>query len=173
MCIRDRYICFLDADDVWEPQKLNKQLEFHLLNNFKWSITNYQLFLDESKEKLAIKHHLQGGEIFNKSLFSCAIATPTVMTVSYTHLDVYKRQVLYVLLIAFVYNIIHQEFLVGYFEYMGYKIRKIEDLEYFITIIFCIFPTLILKYKKTDILIFFYSIVSVSYTHLDVYKRQT
>ena len=74
-----KYICFLDADDVWEPQKLNKQLEFHHLHNFKWSITNYQLFLDESKEKLPIKHHLEGGDVFNKSLFSCAIGTPTVM----------------------------------------------------------------------------------------------
>lgn len=69
------------------------------------------------------------------------------------------KNVLSVLLIAFVYNIIHQEFLVGYFEYMGYKIRKIEDIEYFISVIFCVLPTLILRYKKTDILIFFYSIV--------------
>lgn len=74
-----KYICFLDADDLWEPQKLHKQLKFHHLHNFKWSITNFQLFLDESKVKLPIKHHLQGGEIFSKSLFSCAIATPTVM----------------------------------------------------------------------------------------------
>lgn len=76
---KGKYICFLDADDLWKPQKLQKQLKFHHLQDFQWSITNYQLFLDESKEKLPIKHHLEGGDVFNRSLFSCAIATPTVM----------------------------------------------------------------------------------------------
>ena len=49
------YIAFLDADDLWLPDKLKKQVEFMDANNCVLSYTNYQKFDSESgvvKEKI-------------------------------------------------------------------------------------------------------------------------
>ncbi|WP_163929960.1 glycosyltransferase family 2 protein [Paraferrimonas sp. SM1919] len=42
-----RYIAFLDADDLWHPQKLEKQIAFMQENDIALSYTQYQKF-DES-----------------------------------------------------------------------------------------------------------------------------
>lgn len=36
-----RWIAFLDSDDLWMPQKLEKQIEFMTKNNYAFSYTNY------------------------------------------------------------------------------------------------------------------------------------
>ena len=41
-----RFLAFLDSDDLWEPIKLEKQINFMLENNFPISFTNYAL-IDE------------------------------------------------------------------------------------------------------------------------------
>jgi teichuronic acid biosynthesis glycosyltransferase TuaG len=40
---RGRYLAFLDADDVWEPQKLERQLEYMKTNNLAFSYTPVSL----------------------------------------------------------------------------------------------------------------------------------
>ena len=51
------YICFLDTDDLWVKNKLEKQLNFLKINNeFKIVYSNYYI-LNEKKKKNYIKHH--------------------------------------------------------------------------------------------------------------------
>ena len=38
-----KYIAFLDSDDIWEPEKLAKQLTFMQSNSYSFSYTAYQL----------------------------------------------------------------------------------------------------------------------------------
>lgn len=44
------YIAFLDSDDVWYPEKLEKQLQFMLAHGYHFSFTSYDKF-DETGEK--------------------------------------------------------------------------------------------------------------------------
>ncbi len=44
---KGRYICFLDADDLWSPDKLEKQLKHMEENDAAFSFTGYE-FADES-----------------------------------------------------------------------------------------------------------------------------
>lgn len=43
-----RYIAFLDADDLWKPEKLKKQIEFMKNNNYSFTFTAYETFHDSS-----------------------------------------------------------------------------------------------------------------------------
>ena len=48
------YIAFLDADDTWHTDKLNKQMSFMINNNYLVSHTSYQI-VDEKKILLEIE----------------------------------------------------------------------------------------------------------------------
>lgn len=41
---KGRYIAFLDADDVWLPQKIERQLSFMKDNDFIFTFTGYKMF---------------------------------------------------------------------------------------------------------------------------------
>ena len=49
-----KWIAFLDSDDLWEPDKLNKQIAFMENNDYHFSYTNYIQI-----KKLLNKNHLQ------------------------------------------------------------------------------------------------------------------
>lgn len=73
------YICFLDSDDLWEKEKIEKQIKFMKLHGFVWSHTNYLSFENDSPEKMKILNPDIQGYILPKMLISCGIATPCVM----------------------------------------------------------------------------------------------
>jgi len=45
-----RYIAFLDADDMWRREKLEKQIAFMRENNFAFSFTSYQPISEDRKK---------------------------------------------------------------------------------------------------------------------------
>ena len=81
------YVAFLDSDDVFLPEKIEKQLTHMIQKNLSFSHTSY-LRKSEFKsavDKVDTSHHVGAGQIGYILSFGCGIATPTVMI---------KRQVL-------------------------------------------------------------------------------
>ncbi|RTQ93161.1 glycosyltransferase family 2 protein [Lysinibacillus telephonicus] len=48
---KGKYIAFLDSDDLWEPRKLELQVQFMQNHNIAFSFTNYKM-IDESGQDL-------------------------------------------------------------------------------------------------------------------------
>ncbi len=74
------FVAFLDSDDIFLPNKLEKQIAC-MLDNPKvlMSHTSYQL-VDQNKKLLEIVHSGRfSGYVYPALLFGCPIATPTVM----------------------------------------------------------------------------------------------
>lgn len=46
-----KYIAFLDSDDIWKSNKLEKQIKFMQDNNYYFTYTNYQLIDENGKKK--------------------------------------------------------------------------------------------------------------------------
>ena len=48
---KGKYIAFLDSDDLWKENKLEKQIEFMQRNNFAFTFTDYDLLFDDGRVK--------------------------------------------------------------------------------------------------------------------------
>lgn len=75
---RGKYLAFLDSDDLWLPNKLERQVQFMQLNNYKWSHTDYTKF-DNNRTFVKYVSCNLAGNIFPKCLVWNPIATPCVM----------------------------------------------------------------------------------------------
>ncbi|HIF9294997.1 TPA: glycosyltransferase family 2 protein [Photobacterium damselae] len=73
-----RYIAFLDSDDLWYPEKLEKQIKFMQENNVAFSYTSYEL-IDESGIKLDKKIKSISNINFNDYMKNTIIGCLTVM----------------------------------------------------------------------------------------------
>ena len=72
-----KYIAFLDADDIWETNKLEKQIKFMDTNNLDISHTSYYV-VDEKKNILG-KRFAKNFFLLNELLKSCDIGLSTVI----------------------------------------------------------------------------------------------
>lgn len=77
---KGEYIAFLDSDDLWLPQKIEKQLEFMQEKGLVFSHTSYTRITAKGEViKNMDSASIQQGNIFPQVLHMCCIATPTVM----------------------------------------------------------------------------------------------
>ena len=74
---KGKFIAFLDADDTWNKNKLNYQLNYMLSNNLIITHTNYRIINEANKviRSMKVKKYLSYKELLN----SCDIGLSTVM----------------------------------------------------------------------------------------------
>lgn len=72
------YICFIDADDLWLPEKLEKQIKFMQEKNCAFSFTGYE-FADETGKPNGKKVRVPATITYHQALKNTTIWTSTVM----------------------------------------------------------------------------------------------
>lgn len=75
---KGRYIAYLDADDLWEPEKLEKELAFMKEKGAAFAFTGYE-FADETGKGMGKVVHVPEELTYKQALSNTTIFTTTVM----------------------------------------------------------------------------------------------
>ena len=75
---KGRYIAFLDSDDLWKKEKLQKQIEFMQQSGYAFTYTAYEHFKDD-KENVQNKVNIPSSLDYNQSLKGNRIGCLAVM----------------------------------------------------------------------------------------------
>lgn len=73
------YIAFEDSDDIWLPDKLEKQVSFMESRNLKWSHTGFYYWWPVKDKLKEINVDREYGDIYIQQHVSSKMATPCVM----------------------------------------------------------------------------------------------
>jgi teichuronic acid biosynthesis glycosyltransferase TuaG len=72
---KGEYIAFLDADDMWKPEKLERQLNFMINNNIGFSFTGYEILRSNNNKVIKVPPKLN----YRQFMMNTVIGTLTVM----------------------------------------------------------------------------------------------
>lgn len=75
---KGRFIAFLDSDDLWIPEKLEKQIYFMITNNYDFTYTNYNL-IDEDNIKYGKTFEAEKEVSYKDLLKTCSIGCLTAI----------------------------------------------------------------------------------------------
>ena len=73
------YIAFIDSDDIWEKEKLSKQLDFMIKNKYHFTYTNYIPFKNENGQNNLKEIKPEKFFNFDKFTKNTSIATSTMI----------------------------------------------------------------------------------------------
>lgn len=113
---KGRYIAFLDSDDVWLPEKIEKQINFMKKNSYSFTFTSYR-FMDGNSNELNTIVHAKNELDYERLLKHNAIACLTVVIDRYVIEDI------------FMPNIHHEDY-VTWLSILkkGYKAHGLDEL---------------------------------------------
>lgn len=123
---RGFYLAFIDADDLWHPNKLTRQLQFMKNNNLSFSYTSYKIINDKGK---ILKNKSVSKIISYKNLLTnCDIGLSTVVmkknlitkTCKFANLKTKEDYALWLLLAK------KKSYLFGFDEFLT-KWRKLDN----------------------------------------------
>lgn len=75
---KGNYMAFLDSDDLWYPEKIEKQLKFMKDNNYDFTCTAYEQ-IDEESNLLNKVIKTKKKANYNRILLDCPVGNSTVM----------------------------------------------------------------------------------------------
>ena len=84
---KGKYITFIDADDLWEPTKLARQIEFMKKGKYDFSCTSYEFADSQGKGNGKIAH-VPASLTYQEALKNTIIFTSTVMF----HMDKLQKE---------------------------------------------------------------------------------
>ena len=76
---KGKWIAFLDSDDLWHPEKLEKQIKFMTKNNIYFSYTNYCEIDENSRERGVL---ISGPKVISRKMMK-AYCWPGCLTIMY------------------------------------------------------------------------------------------
>lgn len=82
-----KYIAFLDSDDIWLPEKIERQVKFMEENNYIWSQHSYRMFWEGKDKNKIINTGKYRDNVFIDCLISFKVQTSTVVILRDVLLD--------------------------------------------------------------------------------------
>ena len=76
---KSEYVAFIDSDDIWEREKLSKQLDFMIKNKYYFTYTNYLTFIFNDKHSNSKRVIPEKYFTFKKFIRSTSIGTSTMI----------------------------------------------------------------------------------------------
>ncbi len=75
---KGKYIAFLDGDDLWYPEKLEKQIKYMQDNNYYFTYTDYE-YIDENSKPLNKMRKCPGKVTYHRMLLGDSVGCLTVI----------------------------------------------------------------------------------------------
>lgn len=73
-----RFVAFLDGDDLWYPEKLEKQIKFMQDNDYAFTYTDYE-YIDENDNKFGIYRNCPKSMSYHRMLLGDSVGCLTVI----------------------------------------------------------------------------------------------